>query len=238
MASRKGNSGLSGARQDTASQLAAVVAALERMQAGSGAVASGARGGAGNEALTLLRQVVRLLTLIQSTQAASARLSVPTGGGVSGVSGGSGGGGIGGFFGRLLGVFSQGLGLASLALGVVNLFRGGSHQPTSQPIPYTAPESIALEVANTDQILRGFPRFDFSATGERRLIETAPEALAMLANTSESQAPAATAPVNITVNVSAMDSKSFQDHATELASAVRSAMLNLHPINQVVRDWY
>ena len=31
-----------------------------------------------------------------------------------------------------------------------------------------------------------------------------------------------------------MDSQSFMDHSTDIANAVRAAMLNLHPINDVV----
>ena len=36
------------------------------------------------------------------------------------------------------------------------------------------------------------------------------------------------------MNVNAMDSKSFMDHSTDIANAVREAMLNMHPINGVV----
>ena len=35
-------------------------------------------------------------------------------------------------------------------------------------------------------------------------------------------------------NVNAMDSQSFMDHSTDIANAVREAMLNMHPINGVV----
>ena len=45
---------------------------------------------------------------------------------------------------------------------------------------------------------------------------------------------AANAAPQITVQVSAMDSQSFMDHSTDIANAVREAMLNLHPINDVV----
>jgi len=38
----------------------------------------------------------------------------------------------------------------------------------------------------------------------------------------------------ITVHVNAMDSQSFMDRSTDIANAVREAMLNLHPINDVV----
>jgi hypothetical protein len=38
------------------------------------------------------------------------------------------------------------------------------------------------------------------------------------------------------VNVNAMDSQSFMDRSDDIASAVRAAMLNMHPINDVVAD--
>ncbi len=41
---------------------------------------------------------------------------------------------------------------------------------------------------------------------------------------------------HVTVNVSAMDSQSFMDRSNDIASAVREAMLNLHPINDVVAN--
>jgi hypothetical protein len=44
-----------------------------------------------------------------------------------------------------------------------------------------------------------------------------------------------TAP-SITVNVHAMDSRSFMDHSFEIAQAVKDAMLNLHSINDVVNE--
>ncbi len=44
---------------------------------------------------------------------------------------------------------------------------------------------------------------------------------------------AASAP-QVTVNVNAMDSQSFMDRSTDIANAVREAMLNMHPINGVV----
>jgi len=42
----------------------------------------------------------------------------------------------------------------------------------------------------------------------------------------------------ITVNVQAMDSQSFLDHRSEIARAVRDAMLNSNSINDVVNDLY
>ena len=40
----------------------------------------------------------------------------------------------------------------------------------------------------------------------------------------------------ITVHVNAMDSQSFMDRSSDIANAVRAAMLNNHPINGVVAD--
>jgi hypothetical protein len=40
----------------------------------------------------------------------------------------------------------------------------------------------------------------------------------------------------ITVQVQAMDSRSFMDHSQEIAQAVRDAMLNMHALNDVISD--
>jgi hypothetical protein len=53
-----------------------------------------------------------------------------------------------------------------------------------------------------------------------------------LRETTVPQAP--TAAPQVTVHVNAMDSQSFMDRSTDIANAVREAMLNLHPINDVV----
>jgi hypothetical protein len=40
----------------------------------------------------------------------------------------------------------------------------------------------------------------------------------------------------ITVQVQAMDSRSFMDHSQDIAKAVRDAMLNMHSLNDVISD--
>jgi hypothetical protein len=40
----------------------------------------------------------------------------------------------------------------------------------------------------------------------------------------------------VTIQVQAMDSRSFLDHSTEIARAVREAMLNMHSLNDVVSE--
>jgi uncharacterized protein YggE len=52
---------------------------------------------------------------------------------------------------------------------------------------------------------------------------------------SSGAAPAAAAP-QITVNVQAMDARSFMDRSNEIALAVRDAMLNMNAINDVVNE--
>jgi hypothetical protein len=55
------------------------------------------------------------------------------------------------------------------------------------------------------------------------------------ASAGGSAAAAAPAP-QITVNVSAMDARSFMDRSGDIAAAVRDAMLNLNSINDVVSE--
>ena len=53
--------------------------------------------------------------------------------------------------------------------------------------------------------------------------------------TTEGGSGSAPAP-QITVNVQAMDARSFMDRSNDIALAVRDAMLNLNSINDVVND--
>ena len=98
-----------------------------------------------------------------------------------------------------------GLGLLSpLISGIASLF-GGSSGPAPLPI-YVPPAPVAI-----------------SGT-----LNSATPNAASVGGTQ------AAAPSQVTVNVNAMDSQSFMDHSTDIANAVREAMLNMHPINGVV----
>jgi hypothetical protein len=141
-----------------------------------------------------------------------------TGSGVMGPLGGSGdGGGIGGFFGSLLGGFGSLLGLGSLASSLFSLFSGPGPQQVLNP--YIPPIPQTQEVADAPS----FPMAGTSADGSA------------ITGPTSNVAPSAQ-PMQITVNVNAMDSQSFQDNAPALASAVRTAMLSMHPINQLIRE--
>ena len=119
-----------------------------------------------------------------------------------------------------LDVFGAGLGLSPLLSGIASLLgRGGSGNNPTAPDPlmkFALPPSIQANAGVSesggaafavDQPQGGLPR----------------------------PAPAA-APAQITVQVQAMDSKSFLDHSADIALAVRQAMLASSVLNDVVRE--
>jgi hypothetical protein len=132
---------------------------------------------------------------------------------VGGIKDGSGG---------LSGILKTGLGLPGLISGIVGLFRGQPAAPAPL-VPFIQPEKLALEVANTDDILGGFPPVDRDQSGQVRVEQQQPSA------------PVVVQP-QITVNVSAMDSQSFLDRSDDIARAVRDAMLRMHPVNDFINE--
>ena len=125
-----------------------------------------------------------------------------------------GGSGFGGFL-------KSGLGLVPLGFKVAGLFRNDERQ-APPPLPrFAEPPSVALEVANTDNILAGFPPADRGQRGEPRATE--PQKTVVLQP-------------QVTVNVSAMDSQSFLDRSGDIARAVREAMLHMHPVNDLINE--
>jgi len=117
-------------------------------------------------------------------------------------------------------LLKSGLGLPALGLKIAGLFRGGEEAPAG-PAGFNAPPSLAIEVGNPDNILAGFPRVDRGQRGEARAVE--PERTVVWQP-------------QVTVNVSAMDSRSFLDHSGDIARAMREAMLNMHPVNDVISE--
>jgi hypothetical protein len=114
----------------------------------------------------------------------------------------------GGGVGSLL---KSGFGLAPLALSIAKLFGGGDEAaPTFEK--YDLPSSQSLSVANADGPLPGLPR---AVTGTGSEVRSVPQ---------------------VVVNVSAMDSQSFMDRSDDIARAVRSAMLHMHPLNDVIDE--
>jgi hypothetical protein len=112
-------------------------------------------------------------------------------------------------------ILGSGFGLAPLITGLVKLFGGGGASAPPPLMVYTPPEALSFE----GQVSRTADSIGWSATQGAR-----------------TGTPAAAQPQQITVQVNAMDSKSFLDHSQEIARAVRDAMLNSHSLNDVVND--
>jgi hypothetical protein len=169
------------------------------------------------------RETVRaIMELSQATAANTQALSGLTReiGGLPGLLAGLAGGVRGG--GSVLGsIFKSALGLVPLGLQIAGLFRDRKENPVP-PAPFALPPSLALEVANTEAIPAGLPRVERGEGDRPRAVE--PERLLVV------QQP------QVTVNVSAMDSRSFVDHSADIARAVREAMLHMHPVNDLISE--
>jgi len=131
----------------------------------------------------------------------------------------------------------SGLGIVPLITGLFGLFGGGSSAPP--PLEhYQAPSSILFESVDTGDTLTaggydqmGLPRGD-GAVGTAGI--SAPPV-------SNEAAPIQTTAANhpsqqITVNVQAVDARSFLDRSDDIAQAVRAAMLNMSTINDVINE--
>ena len=122
-------------------------------------------------------------------------------------------------------VFGSGLGLIPLVSSLVGLFGGGSSNAPPTLTRYAAPAALNLSLADTSGANNGISSFPGVVYGQNGLPQAAPQA----------QAPPSSVP-QISIQVNAMDSQSFMDHSYEIAQAVRSAMLNMNSINDVVSD--
>jgi hypothetical protein len=120
-------------------------------------------------------------------------------------------------------VFGSGLGLSPLITSIAHLFTGSGSEATPALVPFTPPAALRLDLADTRQAYTGIGAMSQVVYGQDGLPKRASE-----------QAQLA-APV-ISIQVNALDSRSFMDHSNEIALAVRQAMLNMHSLNDVVSD--
>jgi hypothetical protein len=104
-------------------------------------------------------------------------------------------------------VFGSALGLSPLLSGLAKLFGGGKSEPVVVLTPYTKPAAINFDGSISASGASEARTFTQAASGQQ-----------------------------ITIQVQAMDSRSFLDHSEEIARAVREAMLNSHALNDVVND--
>jgi len=140
-------------------------------------------------------------------------------------------------------VLESGLGMVPLIVGLLGLFGGGGTPAPPALVKYAMPDPIYFEGADTGSDTAGA---DYDQMGMPRTYSAVPNGpnlqasgMATPGGSGSSGVPSgpssAVAP-QITVNVQAMDSQSFLDHSSEIAQAVRDAMLNCNAINDVVND--
>ena len=119
--------------------------------------------------------------------------------------------------------FQSGLIVSPLVRGIMSLF-GGDDPPAPAPlVKYALPPQINFQAAETGGRITSL---DYDQAGM-------PRGYGSGASSNGSPAGAAS---QITVNVQAMDARSFLDRSNDIALAVRDAMLNMNAINDVVND--
>jgi hypothetical protein len=118
--------------------------------------------------------------------------------------------------GTVLSVLGTGLGLSPLISGIARLFGGGGGGASEIPpvVKFALPGSLNVN-AGVGSSGPGAFGVDYGQGGLPRAVVS---------------------PQQITVQVQAMDSRSFMDHSDEIAMAVRQAMLESGVLNDVVRE--
>jgi hypothetical protein len=130
-----------------------------------------------------------------------------------------------------LNVVKSGLGTVPLVAALFRLFGGGDDEAPAPLVKYALPARREFHMAATES---GFAEVDYDQSGaprvyERRVSEGAGAG-------PEAGRGNGTGLRQINVNVQAMDARSFLDRSSDIAAAVREAMLNLNSINDVVTD--
>jgi hypothetical protein len=123
-------------------------------------------------------------------------------------------------------VLKGGFGLAPLISGLVNLFSGRDAPAPAPLVKYALPASIDFQAAESKGRMTG-PDYDQTGMARGYAPSVANGGAGVSANSPAPQ---------ITVNVQAMDARSFLDRSNDIALAVRDAMLNLNAINDVVNE--
>ena len=126
------------------------------------------------------------------------------------------GGSAGGSVGRVLqGFFGSGLGLSPLVSGLARLFTGGNDAPAIPSVAtFSLPPSLSVSAGVSGRVSGG------------------PFAV----DSAQGNLPRAVSSSQVTVNVQAMDSRSFLDHSQDIARAVRQAMLESGVLTDVIRE--
>jgi hypothetical protein len=155
-----------------------------------------------------------------NTQAISLNSTVRAQGGSSTA------GTVGGVLENVLGI---GTGLSPLITGLISLFGGGGGSTQQSPLAtLIMPPKTTVNAG----ISEGAPAqpfgVDYSQGGQ-------PRPVSMSNSASNSGSGGASNAPQITVQVQALDSQSFLDHSTDIAMAVRQAMLESNVLNDVIQ---
>jgi hypothetical protein len=119
--------------------------------------------------------------------------------------------------GTVLNSISSGLGLSPLISGILSLFGGGDNSSAPAPlVKFALPSSVNVNAGVS-------AASDGTAFG----VDSAQGPVSRPVTASVPQ---------VTIQVSAMDSRSFLDHSNDIALAVRQAMLESSVLNDVVRE--
>lgn len=116
-----------------------------------------------------------------------------------------------------------------LISGLLSLFGGGGSQSPPPLVRFSLPPQLNMQAANAAPASGGLPAADYSQSGTPRSFEGT-DALTPQTSTQPASAP------NITIQVQAIDSRSFIDRSHDIAQAVREAMLDMHSLNDVISD--
>jgi hypothetical protein len=125
-------------------------------------------------------------------------------------------------------VLKGGFGMVPLVSELLGLFGGGGSPAPAPLVKYAMPAAMNFEAADSGS---GSSNVDSDQRGMPRAYSTSPTS-----STPGSTATQNNNPGQITVNVQAMDARSFLDRSHDIAAAVRDAMLNSNSINDVVND--
>jgi cell pole-organizing protein PopZ len=145
----------------------------------------------------------------------------------------------------------SGFGMVPMVSELLGLFGGGGSPAPAPLVKYAMPAAINFEAADSGS---GLSNADSDQWGMPRAYGAGAAGGSAPASSPATVAPGSTATPNndggksiggsgapsaspqITVNVQAMDARSFLDRSNDIAAAVRDAMLNLNSINDVVND--
>jgi hypothetical protein len=130
-------------------------------------------------------------------------------------------------------VLKSGFGMVPLVSELLGLFGGGGSPAPAPLVKYAMPAAINFEAADSGS---GTTNADTDQFGMPRAYSAGGAGASTPTNGAASGTSGSTASPQITVNVQAMDARSFLDRSTDIAAAVRDAMLNLNSINDVVND--